>query len=114
MAHPAIKQTETGAIHLRKFVIFSSLSLDGRCGRLATTAIHTHVNAQRNGCVTAEQGIRKTLLAVAIIKAQLGTPHLPVRYAIGRPGTKPIACTGVLGQRGQILQADSFVVFGMA
>jgi hypothetical protein len=59
-------------------------------------------------------GYGKALLAVAVVQALLHAPHLAVGHAVGRPGRKADAVARVLGQVGQVLQADALAVLAVA
>jgi len=52
---------------------------------------------------------QESVVAVAIVQTLLHAPHLPVGHPISRPRAKPTP-SQVLGQIGQILQANAPVV----
>ena len=72
------------------------------------------VNAQGDGDVTAELGLGGAQLAVAIVKPLLYGPHLGVRHTTGRPGSKTHPVTRILGQKGQVLQAETPAFYAVA
>ena len=54
------------------------------------------------------------LLAIAVVEALLHAPHLSVGDAVGGPSRKTHAIAWVLGEIGQVLQANAFAIFCMA
>src|SRR6185436_2381342 len=89
-------------------------ALDRRRDRLGALGIDAHVDPERHRHLRAEARIRKALLPIAVVQPQLHAPHLAVADAIGRPCGEADAVTGVLGQVGQVLQADALAVLAVA
>src|SRR5512140_860540 len=89
-------------------------ALDRRCDRLRALRIDGQVRGKRDQGVAAERGIRKALLAEAVVQALLHAPHLAVRDAICGPRRETDAVARVLRQVRQVLQTDALAILAMA
>src|SRR5688572_1923018 len=92
----------------------SGSPLDRWRDRLGALGIDAHVGGHRDRRLRAEARVRKALLAIAVVEAQLHAPHLPVAHAVRRPGGEADAVAGVLVEIWQVLQADALAVFAVA